>query len=82
MAIMDHGDAQRRLEELRAWLRKVADDPEPQRARALEMREFAGEIFDADYLDGEQYHLIYDLTAALSNGEDAAGRCAAALLRI
>jgi len=80
--MMDSADAQKRLEELRAWLRKVADDPEPQRPRALEMREFAGEIFDAGYLDGEQYHLIYDLTAALSKGEDLEDRCAAVLRKV
>lgn len=79
---MNDSDAKKKLEEFRAWLRKVEGDPEPERARAMEMREFAGEIFDDGFLDGQQYHAIYELTAALKKGEDVEQAVATALRMI
>jgi len=62
-------DPKARVEALRAWLQVVADDPEKGRAQAKEMLESAGDLYDEEHLDGDQYAQIYDLGRALRSAE-------------
>jgi hypothetical protein len=66
---MARSDPTERLEALRQWFALLAADATKGAARAKEMLESAGDLYDEGSLDGSQYALIYDLGRALRSPE-------------
>lgn len=56
---------------LRAWLEGLAAEPPRGLADATHVLELAGELFDDEHLDGEQYAAVYDVGRAIKSEETA-----------
>jgi len=50
---------------LHQWLEGLTVEPPEGIAQAKELLELAGELYDEDHLDGEQYAAVYEVGRAL-----------------
>lgn len=50
---------------LHAWLEGLTADPPKGVAQAKQFLELAGDLYDEDHLDGDQYARVYDVGQAL-----------------
>lgn len=59
------GTPEDRKAELRDWLEGLTAEPPEGLEEAGKFRELAGELFDDEHLDGEQYSAVYEVARAL-----------------
>lgn len=58
-------DPKPRIAALRAWFEQLVADPAKGAAAAKQMLEIAGDLYDDGHLDGQQYHIVYELGRSL-----------------
>ena len=59
------GSADERKAALHQWLKGLTAEPPEGIAQAREFLELAGDLYDEDHLDGEQYAAVYEVGRAL-----------------
>ena len=69
---------------LRGWLEGLASEPPRGLAEVKQFLELAGDLFDDEHLDGEQYAAVYEVGRAIKSEETSkldglARRCLAIL---